>query len=68
MERNGNCLKERLKSGTRSDYQERVLSRERILNQECVLNHLEIFKRFCCLNITRGVEKGGHWVHVPPPL
>ena len=32
MERNGNCLKERLKSGKRSYYQERVLSRERILN------------------------------------
>ena len=47
-ERNGTeiALKECLKSGTCSYYQERVLSRERILNQECVLNHLEIIKRF----------------------
>ena len=44
--RNGNCLKERLKPGTRSYYQERILSRERILNQKCVPNHLEIIKRF----------------------
>ena len=36
-------LKERLKSGTRSYYQElHILSQERILNQECVLNDLEI--------------------------
>ena len=41
-ERNGNCLKEHLKSETLSYYQERVLSWERILNQERVLNHLEI--------------------------
>ena len=38
--------KERLKSGTSSYYQERLLSRERILNQECVLNHLEIVIHF----------------------
>ena len=46
-ERNGMEIawKEHLKSGTRSYYQERVLSRERILNQKCVLNHLEIIKR-----------------------
>ena len=35
---------ERLKSLTRSYYQELVLSWERILNQECVLNPLEIVK------------------------
>ena len=48
MERNGKGIawKERLKSLTRSYYQERVLSWERILNQECVLNHLEIVKDF----------------------
>ena len=46
MKKNGNVLKERLKSGTSSYYQERVLSRERILNQECALNHLEIIERF----------------------
>ena len=39
--------KERLKSETRSYYQECVLSRERILNQECVLNHLEIIETIC---------------------
>ena len=34
--RNGIALKERLKSLTRSYFQELVLSWERILNQECV--------------------------------
>ena len=43
---NGNFWKELLASGTRSYYQERVLSRELILNQECVLNHIELIKRF----------------------
>ena len=47
-ERNGMGIawKERLKSLTRSYYQELVLSWEGILNQECVLNHLEIVKDF----------------------
>ena len=47
-ERNGTGIawKERLKSLTRSYYQERVLSWERILNQECVLIHLEIVSFF----------------------
>ena len=45
-EQNRNCLKRTLKSGTRSYYQERILSRERNLNQEFVLNHLEIIKSF----------------------
>ena len=35
-------LKERLKSGTRSYYQEHVLRQVHILNQECMLNNLEI--------------------------
>ena len=52
MKKNGNVLKERLKSGTSSYYQERVLSRERILNQECALNHLEIIERFFLYLIT----------------
>ena len=45
-ERNGTGMawKERLKSLTRSYYQERVLSRDCILNQACVLNPLEIVK------------------------
>ena len=38
-------LKERLKSGMHSYYQEPVLSQERILNQEGVLNHLKMIKR-----------------------
>ena len=37
-------LKEHLKSGTHSYYQEHILSQECILDQECVLNHLEIVK------------------------
>ena len=39
-------LKEHLKSGMRSYYQEHLRSQERILNQECMLNHLEIIKIF----------------------
>ena len=35
-------LKEGLKSGTHSYYQEHILSQKCILDQECVLNHLEI--------------------------
>ena len=40
-ERNGNCMKERLKSLTRSYFQERILSWERILNQENVFQELK---------------------------
>ena len=47
-EQNGTGIawKERLKSVTRSYYQELVLSFERILNQECILNPLEIVEDF----------------------
>ena len=39
-------MKRTVKSLTRSDYQELVLSWKRILNHECVLNPLEIVKDF----------------------